>query len=71
MPDAKYVKYGGVRFIINASPQEINRFVRELPPEDRESLFEVTKILHDEGLITVLEDEPMTTVDQNMLPYLE
>ncbi|NMB15666.1 MAG: hypothetical protein GX980_00980 [Firmicutes bacterium] len=71
MPDAKYVKYGGVRFINNASPQEINRFVRELPPEDRESLFEVIKILHDEGLITVLEDEPMTTVDQNMLPYLE
>lgn len=71
MPDAKYVKYGGVRFINNASPQEINRYVRELPPEDRESLFEVIKILHDEGLITVLEDEPMTTVDQNMLPYLE
>ncbi|MGI6034410.1 MAG: hypothetical protein ACOYCE_01205 [Limnochordia bacterium] len=71
MPDAKYVKYGGVRFINNASPQEINRYVRELPPKDRESLFEVIKILHDEGLITVLEDEPMTTVDQNMLPYLE
>jgi hypothetical protein len=71
VPDAKYVKYGGVRFINNASPQEINRYVRELPPKDRESLFEVIKILHDEGLITVLEDEPMTTVDQNMLPYLE
>ena len=52
-------------------PEEINRYVRDLPPEDRESLFEVIKILHDEGLITVLEDEPMTTVDENMLPYLE
>ncbi|NLN16126.1 MAG: hypothetical protein GX182_02275 [Firmicutes bacterium] len=71
MPDAKYVKYGGVRFVNNASPEEINRYVRDLPPEDRESLFEVIKILHDEGLITVLEDEPMTTVDENMLPYLE
>jgi hypothetical protein len=71
VPDAKYVKYGGVRFVNNASPEEINRYVRDLPPEDRESLFEVIKILHDEGLITVLEDEPMTTVDENMLPYLE
>ena len=71
MPDAKYVKYGGVRFINNASPEDINRFVRGLPPEDRESLYGVIRILHDEGLITVLEDEPMTTVDENMLPYLE
>jgi hypothetical protein len=71
VPDAKYVKYGGVRFVNNASPEEINRYVRDLPPEDRESRFEVIKILHDEGLITVLEDEPMTTVDENMLPYLE
>jgi hypothetical protein len=66
----KYLKYGGVQFVNNVPPEEINRFVRDLPPSRRESLYEVVKTLHDEGLITVLEGQPLTTIDENLEPYL-
>ena len=65
-PMRSNVKYGGVRFINNASPQEINRYVRGCL-QRQESLFEVIKIRTIN--VTVLEDEP-TTVDQNMPLYL-
>jgi len=32
---AKYLKYGGVKFWNNVPPEEINRFVRNLPPEKK------------------------------------
>lgn len=59
---AKYLKYGGVKFWNNVPPEEINRFVRSLPPEKKDSLFEVVQILDREGLITLDRDE-VSTVD--------
>jgi len=33
MPHEKFIKYGGVKFTNNTSPEEINLFVRNLPSE--------------------------------------
>ena len=71
MTSPKYIKYGGVKFINNVTPEEINSFVRELPLGDRESLFTVIKKLDQQGLISLLEDEEMTTIDANMQPFME
>jgi hypothetical protein len=66
----QYLKYGGVAFTNNVPPEEINRFVRELPEEDRQSLYQVVHKLQDAGLITV-HDGDVTTIDDEMEPYLE
>lgn len=47
----KHLKYGGVSFVNNVSPEEINRFVQDLPSEDKDSLFEVVNKLKEAGLI--------------------
>lgn len=49
----KVVKFGGVVFHNNVDPDEINKFVRELPQQKKDSLFEVIKELDAQGLITV------------------
>lgn len=67
---AKHVKYGGVRFENLVPPQEINRFVRELPEEKRSSLFQVIQELRDAGLIEVYDGDNIT-IDDEMQPYLE
>jgi uncharacterized protein (DUF2461 family) len=59
----EYLKYGGVKFWNNVPPEEINRFVRNLPPEKKDSLFEVVQILEREGLITLDRDE-VSTIDR-------
>lgn len=51
-----FVRHGGVHFRNNASPQEINNFVRKLPAGKRDSLFEVMEQLDNAGLITVVND---------------
>ncbi|WP_235827889.1 hypothetical protein [Brevibacillus migulae] len=51
-----YVRHGGVHFTLNASPQEINNYVRKLPAGKRDSLFEVMDHLDEAGLITVVND---------------
>lgn len=51
-----YVRHGGVHFLLNSSPQEINNYVRKLPAGKRESLFEVMEHLDQAGLITVVND---------------
>lgn len=51
-----YVRHGGVHFRNNATPQEINNYVRKLPAGKRDSLFEVLDQLDQAGLITVLND---------------
>lgn len=51
-----YVKYGGVHFRNNVSPQEINLFIKRLPAGKRESLFEVLEQLELHGLITIVND---------------
>ena len=47
----QHIKYAGVGFRTKASPSKINRFVRDLPSEKRESLFKVTEELKSAGLI--------------------
>lgn len=64
MPGEMYLKYGGVRFINNVPPREINRFVRELPDEKRSSMYEIAKELCDHGLITIYEGQFSTADDE-------
>ncbi len=70
MGEDLYIKYGGMRFLRNSPTEEINRFVRELPQEDRESLAIVVRKLEEAGLITVDEEHTMT-IDDEMQPWLE
>lgn len=51
-----FAAHGGVHFQNLAPPEQINRFVRELPADRRESLFEVLKTLEQEGLIKIMND---------------
>lgn len=59
-----HVKYGGVRFVNNVPPREINEYVRSLPPEEKESLFEVIQKLRQEGMITVFDGDVVTIDDE-------
>lgn len=59
-----FVKYGGIQFQRNASKEEINQFVNNLPDEKRESLSEVTQELRNAGLIRPLGH--FTTIDEEM-----
>ncbi|WP_241254620.1 hypothetical protein [Brevibacillus sp. SYP-B805] len=54
--DDHFARHGGVHFRLNATPQEINNFVRKLPAGKRDSLFEVMDQLDSAGLITVMND---------------
>ncbi|MDW7675488.1 MAG: hypothetical protein SCK28_13250 [Bacillota bacterium] len=65
-----HVKFGGVKFSNNTSPNEINRFVRELPASKKDSLFEVIKELDKEGLITV-DVHSVSTIDDESISYQE
>ncbi len=65
----KHVRFGGVSFENLVPPQEINRFVRELPADKRESLFEVIQQLRDAGLIAVYDGDN-STIDKEMMPFL-
>ncbi|HHT42296.1 MAG TPA: hypothetical protein GX014_02740 [Firmicutes bacterium] len=66
---AQYLKYGGVRFVQNAPPEEINSFVNSLSEEERSSLYNVVTRLKDEGLITLIPGDT-TTIDQDMEEFL-
>ncbi|MCK9525343.1 MAG: hypothetical protein M0R49_05390 [Limnochordia bacterium] len=65
----QYLKYGGVRFVNNATPEEINSFVDGLSDTQRRSLFNVVTLLEEEGLISLIEGDT-TTIDQNMEEFL-
>lgn len=65
----QYLKYGGVRFINNATPEEINAFVNGLSDYERRSLFNVVTLLEAEGLISLIEGDT-TTIDKNMEEFL-
>ncbi|MBM7590222.1 hypothetical protein [Brevibacillus fulvus] len=51
-----FVRHGGVHFRSNATPEEINNYVRKLPAGKRDSLFEVLEQLDNAGLITIVND---------------
>ena len=65
----QYLKYGGVRFVNNATPEEINSFVDGLSDVQRRSLFNVVTLLEEEGLISLIEGDT-TTIDKNMEEFL-
>ncbi|NMB02476.1 MAG: hypothetical protein GX971_13325 [Firmicutes bacterium] len=65
----QYLKYGGVRFINHAPPEEINSFVNALSNEDRHSLYNVVSILEREGLISFVEGDT-TTIDKDTEEFL-
>ncbi|NMB45248.1 MAG: hypothetical protein GX998_02430 [Firmicutes bacterium] len=70
MGDDLHIRYGGMRFSKNARAEEINRFVRELPMEDRQSLAMVVRRLEAAGLIT-LDLEHTITIDDEMQAWQE
>lgn len=70
MTAESYIKYGGMKFVNNVHPAEINRFVRTLPAEKRDSLFEVVHELDRAGLIT-LDDSELTTIDLDTIQWQE
>ncbi|AVX21568.1 MULTISPECIES: hypothetical protein [Carboxydocella] len=55
-----FARHGGVHFTANVSPHEINTFIRELPAEKRDNLFEVLSELDAKGLITIHNDGVFT-----------
>jgi hypothetical protein len=52
----KYAAHGGVHFQQIRSNEEINQFVRSLPSEKRDSLFEVLDELDKAGMIRLVND---------------
>lgn len=70
MTAESFVKYGGMKFVNNVPPAEINRFVRALPAGKRDSLFEVVRELDRAGLIT-LDDSELTTIDVDTVEWQE
>lgn len=51
-----HAKYGGVHFTQLKHAREINHFVRMLPEEKKDSLFEVMQELHSHGYIDIEND---------------
>lgn len=56
MVEEHYARYGGVHFMSHRPPEEINAFVRQLPAEQRNSLFDVLKALEKAGYISLYND---------------
>jgi hypothetical protein len=52
----RYARHGGVHFTQKASPEEINQFVKNLPSDKRDSLFEVLDELNQAGMIEITND---------------
>ncbi|NMA68852.1 MAG: hypothetical protein GX958_05480 [Desulfitobacterium sp.] len=64
MPE-RIMKYGGVKFRNLVPPVKINRYVNKLPPNKKDSLFEVAHELVDAGMIEVLDDREHSTIDKD------
>ncbi len=65
-----HIQYGGVRFKNNVPPEVINEFVQNLSSDQKDSLFDVVRLLSENGLIT-LYDGDNSTIDQNMQEFME
>ncbi len=70
MGKGKYLKYGGVKFYAKVPETEINEYVLSLPEEQRKSLYDVVIQLRDRGMIEI-DEEDITTIDKDMLPFLQ
>lgn len=54
----KHIRFSDIGFRLLAHPRDINLFVRELPAEKKNSLFEVVRALEQEGLIELTGQLP-------------
>ncbi|MFD1397614.1 hypothetical protein ACFQ49_16405 [Kroppenstedtia eburnea] len=54
--EGHFALHGGTHFTPKASPEEINRFVQNLPPGRRETFYEIMKELSQADLITLRDD---------------
>ncbi len=63
-----HAKYGGVHFLNLVPVREINQFVRDLPGDKRDNLFEVMQALDENGLIQILNDEQWTDAQGEIHP---
>lgn len=53
------IRYGGIKYVNNVPTEKISDFIDNLPEEKRNSMAQVTQILQDEGLISLIpDDEP-------------
>lgn len=68
MPGPKHIKFGGARISFRKPPAEINRFVYRLSPAKRTSLWQTVRELRQHGMIEV-DDEHLSTIDDEMLPF--
>ncbi|ACL20779.1 hypothetical protein DesLBE_0602 [Desulfitobacterium sp. LBE] len=64
MPE-RVMKYGGVKFRNLVPPVKINRFVNQLAPDQKDSLFEIAGELSDAGMIEILNERTQSTIDQD------
>lgn len=69
-PRSLHAKHGGVHFTQLATAQDINDFVRALPEDKRDSLFEVLQELDQQGLIRMNNDGEWTDVNGEIHPEL-
>lgn len=51
------IRYGGIKYVNNAPTEKISDFIDHLPEEKRRSMAQVTQILQDEGLISLVSDD--------------
>ena len=70
MGEEKYIKYGGMEFRAKADPRQINRFVANLPPEKKISMFTVVGELQENGMIEI-EPGSISTIHLEMTPDFE
>lgn len=62
-----YLKYGGMQFRNLVKAEEINKHVRKLPAEERDSIFEVAKELQAEGMIEIVPAQQETAGEDSCL----
>ena len=51
-----FAEHGGVHYRTNVPKQQINLYVRSLPENKRQSMFQVMKELESAGMITIYND---------------
>jgi len=53
----KTFEIGGLKVTSHVEKEELNRFVDGLPPDKKNDIDEVLAALHEEGLITIEEQQ--------------
>ncbi len=55
-----FARHGGVHYQTNVNKEQINLYVRSLPENRRQSMYQVMKELEAAGMITVINDGVLT-----------